>query len=223
MKRCPECRRDYYDETLLYCLDDGTALLDGPNSLEPRTAIISSGGEGEDHATRRFSSTTGETDVLRVSDATRVPHPAGPKKVFIVVAVAAIVASIAAVGYIVLRPRETVDKSPRAIKFEKVTTDGRTSAVAISPDGKYAVYNVDAGGAQSLWTHQIATASPVQIIPPAEGVEYSGIHFTPDGNFVTFRRRDAGNTLFDLYQVPALGGATEKTRRRRRRCDHVFS
>jgi tetratricopeptide (TPR) repeat protein len=28
MKRCPECRRDYYDETLLYCLDDGSRLLD---------------------------------------------------------------------------------------------------------------------------------------------------------------------------------------------------
>jgi tetratricopeptide (TPR) repeat protein len=30
MKRCPECRRDYYDDSLLYCLDDGTSLLDGP-------------------------------------------------------------------------------------------------------------------------------------------------------------------------------------------------
>jgi hypothetical protein len=32
MKRCPECRRDYYDDSLLYCLDDGTALLEGPAS-----------------------------------------------------------------------------------------------------------------------------------------------------------------------------------------------
>ncbi len=32
MKRCPECRRDYYDDTLLYCLDDGNALLEGPRS-----------------------------------------------------------------------------------------------------------------------------------------------------------------------------------------------
>ena len=39
MKRCPKCRRDYYDETLLYCLDDGTALLEGPASGEPATAI----------------------------------------------------------------------------------------------------------------------------------------------------------------------------------------
>jgi TolB-like protein/Tfp pilus assembly protein PilF len=30
MKRCPECRRDYFDDSLLYCLDDGAALLEGP-------------------------------------------------------------------------------------------------------------------------------------------------------------------------------------------------
>jgi len=42
MKRCPECRRDYYDDTLLYCLDDGNALLEGPASVdEPATAILS--------------------------------------------------------------------------------------------------------------------------------------------------------------------------------------
>ena len=44
MKRCPECRRDYYDDSLLYCLDDGTALLDGPASGsgagEAGTAIL---------------------------------------------------------------------------------------------------------------------------------------------------------------------------------------
>ena len=35
MKRCPECRRDYYDDSLLYCLDDGSALLEGPAKAEP--------------------------------------------------------------------------------------------------------------------------------------------------------------------------------------------
>ena len=34
MKRCPQCRRDYYDDSLLYCLDDGNALVDGPACLE---------------------------------------------------------------------------------------------------------------------------------------------------------------------------------------------
>ena len=45
MKRCPECRRDYYDDTLLYCLDDGNALLEGPASAdEAVTAILSKPG-----------------------------------------------------------------------------------------------------------------------------------------------------------------------------------
>lgn len=52
MKRCPECRRDYYDDSLFYCLDDGNALLEGPatglasssfggsSADEPATAIL---------------------------------------------------------------------------------------------------------------------------------------------------------------------------------------
>ena len=34
MKRCPQCRRDYYDDSLIYCLDDGSALLEGPGTGE---------------------------------------------------------------------------------------------------------------------------------------------------------------------------------------------
>jgi TolB-like protein/Flp pilus assembly protein TadD len=63
MKRCPECRRDYVDDTLLYCLDDGSALLDGPASGsgdEPATAILS----GADATTRRQVQTTDHTVIL---------------------------------------------------------------------------------------------------------------------------------------------------------------
>ena len=42
MKRCPKCRRDYNDDSLSFCLDDGTELLYGPASMdEPATAILS--------------------------------------------------------------------------------------------------------------------------------------------------------------------------------------
>ena len=41
MKRCPECRRDYYDDSLIYCLDDGNSLLDGPASYGgEETAVL---------------------------------------------------------------------------------------------------------------------------------------------------------------------------------------
>ncbi|MEO8572569.1 MAG: hypothetical protein ABI481_01260 [Pyrinomonadaceae bacterium] len=43
MERCPECRRDYYDETLLFCLDDGSPLLDGPSTGGEQTAIFNAG------------------------------------------------------------------------------------------------------------------------------------------------------------------------------------
>jgi TolB-like protein/Flp pilus assembly protein TadD len=54
MKRCPECRRDYYDDSLLYCLDDGTALLEGPAAVEePATAILDTG-DSDEQSTKTF-------------------------------------------------------------------------------------------------------------------------------------------------------------------------
>jgi hypothetical protein len=42
MKRCPECLRDYYDDSLAYCLDDGMVLVDGPSTAsEAPTEILS--------------------------------------------------------------------------------------------------------------------------------------------------------------------------------------
>lgn len=53
MKRCPECKRDYYDDSLLFCLDDGDRLLEGPSSYnEPSTAIIPSVGVASEGAKR---------------------------------------------------------------------------------------------------------------------------------------------------------------------------
>ena len=54
MKRCPDCRRDYADETLLYCLDDGTALVEGP--AEEPTRLFSAEGQKDYAATARFAS-----------------------------------------------------------------------------------------------------------------------------------------------------------------------
>ena len=62
MKRCPECRRDYYDDSLLYCLDDGSALLEGPASgNEPATAILHETAPPGEAATRAQILTTETT------------------------------------------------------------------------------------------------------------------------------------------------------------------
>ena len=43
MKRCPQCDREYFDETMSYCLEDGTRLLAAPlRTREVATAVLPS-------------------------------------------------------------------------------------------------------------------------------------------------------------------------------------
>ncbi len=64
MKRCPECRRDYYDDTLSFCLDDGAALLDGAATNEPVTAILPSTDFPSEAPTKRKIEKDGTTAIL---------------------------------------------------------------------------------------------------------------------------------------------------------------
>ncbi len=75
MKRCPECGREY-DNTMMFCLDDGAELLYGPArsepgavatgfpSNEPQTAILHSTAAPGDAPTRAQIHTTEQTAVL---------------------------------------------------------------------------------------------------------------------------------------------------------------
>jgi adenylate cyclase len=40
MKRCPECKRDYFDDGLNFCLDDGAWLLDDPGISDYPTEVM---------------------------------------------------------------------------------------------------------------------------------------------------------------------------------------
>ena len=75
MKRCPECRRDYYDDSLLFCLEDGSALVQGSvpvggaASDEPQTAILHEAASPAEAATRAQIHLTNKTAVLPVGKA----------------------------------------------------------------------------------------------------------------------------------------------------------
>ena len=64
MKRCPECGRNYNDDSMSFCLDDGSELLFGPASDEPRTAILHETAPPNEAATRAQIHTTEHTAVL---------------------------------------------------------------------------------------------------------------------------------------------------------------
>ena len=64
MKKCPQCGREY-DNTMMFCLDDGTELLYGPSSTDgPQTAILHETASPGEAATRAQMHMTDQTAVL---------------------------------------------------------------------------------------------------------------------------------------------------------------
>ncbi|MBK6722831.1 MAG: PD40 domain-containing protein [Acidobacteria bacterium] len=207
MKRCPECRRDYYDDTLLYCLEDGNALVQGsvPSPDEPATAILSVPPEVAGSLTRPTDETDMKTAILQPpattggSDSRRIAKP------LLAVLAVLVVAGIGFGIYKFATGKQTGSApSFESMKITKLTDTGKAGSAAISPDGKYVVH-VKEDGQQSLWVRHIATGSNVQIIPPAELV-YGRTTFSPDGSYIYFIRRGIGERNYVLYQLPVLGG-----------------
>ena len=92
------------------------------------------------------------------------------------------------------------------MKIVRLTQSGKAMDVAISPDGQYVVYVLREGEKQSLNVRQVATGSDVQILPP-DVVNFAGLTFSPDGNYIYFVRSDKSTLLYNyLFQMPVLGG-----------------
>ena len=91
------------------------------------------------------------------------------------------------------------------MKLTRLTATGKATRASISPDGNYVVHAMADGGAQSLWVRQTATGSNVQIVPPSN-VEYWGITFSRDGNYVYYVTKEMTNRMGFLFRVPVLGG-----------------
>ncbi|MEJ2006740.1 MAG: protein kinase [Acidobacteriota bacterium] len=118
-------------------------------------------------------------------------------------------------GYVAYRlthpSGQTEAPSPPAnMQITQLTTSGTTRLAAISPEGRYLAYVEDGAGGQGIWLRQVATGSSVQIVPPAP-VRYFGLTLSPDGNYIDYVSGPQNGTRPPaLYQVPALGGQTNK-------------
>jgi eukaryotic-like serine/threonine-protein kinase len=96
------------------------------------------------------------------------------------------------------------------IAVSKVTQTGKAELAAISPDGKYILQVVSDSGLESLWLRNVPTNSNAQVIPGAE-VHYTGLRFSPDGNYLYFVRNEAKNQGLEyLYRTPVLGGTPQR-------------
>jgi len=93
--------------------------------------------------------------------------------------------------------------------ISQVTDNGNSYGAAISPDGKYIVSVVREQGQQSLWLRHVQTNSDTQVIPPVAAQLLIPM-FSPDGNYIYFRRAENSATDYRiLYRAPVLGGTPQ--------------
>ncbi len=112
MKRCPECGRNYNDDSMSFCLDDGSELLFGPATAssgdEPATAILHVTDMPGEAATRAQINTTNETAILPANTGDIVPTPRGlDKRLLAAPFLLAIIAFGGFFGYRYLKPAGT--------------------------------------------------------------------------------------------------------------------
>jgi len=91
---------------------------------------------------------------------------------------------LAAIGWIDLSRLRKPILSAGSISITRLTHDGKSSAPAISRDGKYVAYLHQDGDLESIWVRQIATASDVQILSPRSAPTL--VTFSADGNCLYF-------------------------------------
>jgi eukaryotic-like serine/threonine-protein kinase len=118
---------------------------------------------------------------------------------------------IAAAGYGIYALLSRSRPAPfQNFSVSKVTETGKATQVAISPDGKYILSVLADNGQQSLWLRNVPTGSNTQVVPPGP-VNYLGLRFSPDGNYLYFVRNDLDTNAFHyLFRAPVLGGTPEK-------------
>jgi serine/threonine protein kinase len=117
---------------------------------------------------------------------------------------------LAAAGYGVYSMLHRPGAAPfQNFTVTQVTSSGKAALAAISPDGKYILSVLDDNGQESLWLRNVPTASDTQIIPPAPAT-YRSLAFSPDGNYIYFRKaQNATNSDYNLYRAPVLGGTPQ--------------
>jgi serine/threonine protein kinase/WD40 repeat protein len=93
------------------------------------------------------------------------------------------------------------------LTFKPLLSTDNAGQTAISPDGKYVAYIIEAAGQQSLWIKQLVASADIRVIAPG-AEKFAGLTFSRDSNYVYFLKAESDDKT--LYQVAVLGGVPRK-------------
>jgi Tol biopolymer transport system component len=85
--------------------------------------------------------------------------------------------------------------------MQKLTNAGTSVCSAISPDGRLVAHTEDQGGKQRIVITNIEGYGPMDLVPPAE-VEYLGMTFSPDNNYLYFIRKENNSGILYRLSLP---------------------
>ena len=177
MKRCPECRKDYLDDSLLYCLDDGTPLVQGTVLDEPATAVFGVpplGSSLSESATRpQIHTTEAEAELQKSSGG--VPerqslsaHRAAKPLVIIAFASLALIAGF--FGYKYFSKTNSNEKAVR-LSFKPAAelsfNDVQADFAVISPDGQKIAFSAGPDGRNTLYVRDL-DSTQAKLLPGSE-------------------------------------------------------
>jgi Tol biopolymer transport system component/DNA-binding winged helix-turn-helix (wHTH) protein len=113
-------------------------------------------------------------------------------------------------GVFLFRSQRSTELPFQKIAIKRLTTNGRVTNAALSPDGKlFAFSQQEPHGQQSLKLEHIDGSGQIQLLQPAD-VVFTTLAFSPDGNRIYYNITgdDAKNN--GLFRLPVFGGAAEK-------------
>ena len=88
---------------------------------------------------------------------------------------------------------------------ERLTTSGRTTHAAISPDGRYIAHVTNDAEGNNLWVRQVSSPVDIRIAGPSPS-EFVWVAFAGDGDSVYLLTLDHDKGDTELVRVPVLGG-----------------
>ncbi|MGH9773966.1 MAG: protein kinase domain-containing protein [Candidatus Acidiferrales bacterium] len=126
------------------------------------------------------------------------------------IAAASVMVVIVAMGWLAMTRWHRRAANSGEKTFITLTEGGNgVSAANISPDGKYVVYESIVGGMHSMWLRQTAATSAVKLVPESD-TEFGPTTFSPDSNFIYYKRVTKDDPNGALFVVPCLGGTPRK-------------
>lgn len=101
-----------------------------------------------------------------------------------------------------------VNPEARAVPLEDIGNSRGVAGVTWSADGKHVFLSTNLTGRYNIWRTDADGSWPLQMTQSDE--TQSGLAASRDGKWLYFTQDNGGDEYYDLYRVPASGGAVER-------------